>query len=59
MLLLPEVIQDRLPEGPLAHFLSDAVDTLDLKAFHARYDKGGPRNQLFPPAMMVNVLLYG
>lgn len=59
MLLLPEAIQDWLPEGHLARFISDTADTLDLGAFHARYDKGGPRNQPFHPAMMVNVLVYG
>lgn len=59
MLLLPEAIQDWLPEGHLAHFISDTVDTLDLRAFHARYDKDGPRNQPFHPAMMVKVLVYG
>ncbi|MDI3511408.1 MAG: hypothetical protein PWQ61_2173 [Betaproteobacteria bacterium] len=59
MLLLPEAIQDWLPEGHLAHFISDTVDTLDLSAFHARYDKGGARNQPFHPAMMVKVLVYG
>lgn len=59
MLLLPEAIQDWLPEGHLAHFISDTVDTLELSAFHARYDKDGPRNQPFHPAMMVKVLIYG
>lgn len=59
MLLLPEAIQDWLPEGHLAHFISDTVDTLDLSALHARYDKDGPRNQPFHPAMMVKVLVYG
>lgn len=59
MLLLPEAIQDWLPEGHLAHFISDTVDTLDLSAFHARYDKDGPRNQPFHAAMMVKVLVYG
>jgi transposase len=59
MLLLPEALQDWLPEGHLAHFISDTVDTLDLSAFHARYDKDGPRNQPFHPAMMVKVLVYG
>lgn len=59
MLLLPEALQDWLPEGHLAHFISDAVDELDLGAFHARYDKDGPRNQPFHPAMMVKVLVYG
>jgi transposase/predicted transcriptional regulator len=58
MLLLPEALQEWLPEGHLAHFISDAVDGLDLSAFHARY-KEGPRNQPFHPAMMVKVLVYG
>lgn len=59
MLLLPEAIQDWLPEGHLAQFISDTVDALDLSAFHTRYDKDGPRNQPFHPAMMVKVLVYG
>jgi len=59
MLLLPEALQDWLPEGHVAHFISDTVDTLELSAFHARYDKDGPRNQPFHPAMMVKVLVYG
>src|SRR5690606_17182494 len=56
---LPEAMQDWLDEGHLAHFISDTVDTLDLRAFHARYEQDGPRNQPFHPAMMVKVLLYG
>jgi len=59
MMLLPESLQEWLPEGHLAHFISDAIDGLDLGAFHARYDKDGPRNQPFHPAMMVKVLVYG
>ncbi len=57
--LLPDALQDWLPEGHLAYFISDSVDSLDLSAFHARYAKGGPRNQPFHPAMMVKVLVYG
>ncbi len=59
MLLLSESLQEWLPEGHLAHFISDAVDGVDLGAFYARYDKDGPRNQPFHPAMMVKVLVYG
>ena len=57
-MLLPEALQDWLPEGHLAYFISDAVDGLDLSAFHARYAGGGSRNQPFHPAMMVKVLVY-
>lgn len=57
-MLLPHALQDWLPEGHLAHYISDTVNVLDLSAFHARYAGGGPRNQPFHPAMMVKVLLY-
>lgn len=56
--LLPQALQDWLPEGHLAYFISDTVDSLNLSAFHARYAKDGPRNQPFNPAMMVKVLVY-
>jgi transposase len=58
-MLLPATLQDWLPEGHLAYFMSDTIDSLDLSAFHARYAKGGPRNQPYHPAMMVKVLVYG
>jgi len=58
-LLLPAALQDWLPEGHLAYYINDTIDSLDLSAFHARYAKGGPRNQPFHPAMMVKVLVYG
>ena len=57
--LMPDALQDWLPEGHLAYFINDAIDKLDLSAFHERYAKGGPRNQPFHPAMMVKVLVYG
>ena len=58
-MLLPAALQDWLPEGHLAYFISDTIDSLDLSAFHARYVQGGPRNQPYHPAMMVKVLVYG
>jgi len=57
--LLPPSLQEWLPRGHLAYFISDTVDALDLSAFHRRYANGGPRNQPFHPAMMVKVLIYG
>ena len=56
--LLPSALQDWLPQGHLAYFINDTVDSLNLSAFHARYATGGPRNQLFRPAMMINILAY-
>lgn len=56
--LLPHALQDWLPDGHLAYFISDTVDSLNLGAFHARYAAGGSRNQPFHPVMMVKVLVY-
>jgi transposase len=58
-MLLPASLQDWLPRGHLAYFISDTVDALDLNAFYARYAGGGARNQPFHPAMMVKLLVYG
>ena len=56
--LLPSALQDWLPQGHLAYFINDTVDSLNLNGFHMRYAAGGPRNQPFHPAMMVKVLVY-
>ena len=56
--LMPCALQEWLPQGHLAYFINDTVDSLNLKAFHARYAGGGSRNQPFHPAMMVKVLVY-
>lgn len=58
-LMLPPSLQDWLPQGHLAYFISDTVDEFDLSAFHERYSNGGARNQPFHPAMMIKVLIYG
>lgn len=58
-MLLPASLQDWLPKGHLAYFIGDTVDALNLKAFYARYEGGGSRNQPFHPAMLVKVLVYG
>ena len=56
--LLPSALQDWLPQGHLAYFINDTVDSLSLSGFHERYAAGGPRNQPFHPAMMVKVMVY-
>ena len=58
-LLLPQALQEWLPEDHLAYFISDLVDQLDLSEIMARYEqerRGGPP---YHPLMMVKVLLYG
>ena len=58
-MLLPASLQDWLPMGHLAYFISDTVDSFDLKAFYLPYDGGKAGNQPFHPAMMVKLLVYG
>ena len=58
-LLLPAALQEWLPPGHLAYFISDVVDQLDRSAITGRYQgetRGGPPCH---PGMMVKVLLYG
>ena len=57
-LLLPQALQEWLPEDHRAYFISDVVDQLDLSEITARYERerrGGPP---YNPKMMVKVLLY-
>ena len=59
LLLLPPALQDWLPEGHLALFISDVVDALDLTPIVAVYDTGDGRGQPpYHPAMMVKLLVY-
>ena len=43
---------------PLALFLPDAIDAMDLSRFEARYGDAGPGNRAFDPRMMLKVLVY-
>ena len=57
-LLLPQALQEWLPEDHLAYFISDIVDQLDISEITDRYEqerRGGPP---YNPRMMVKVLLY-
>ena len=59
ILLMPPKMKDWVPEGHLAHQVSDVVDKLDLSAFYAPYEGDGRRNAPYSPTMMVKVLIYG
>ena len=57
-LLLPQALQEWLPEDHPAYFISDIVDQPDLSEITARYEqerRGGPP---YHPRMMVKALLY-
>jgi transposase len=60
MLLLAPVLQEWLPEGHLAHFVSDLVESggLDLSAIYDSYEeeRGFPP---YDPRLMVKLLVYG
>jgi len=60
VLLMAPVLREWVPEGDLAHFVSDLVEsgTLDLSAIYASYEgeRGYPP---YDPRLMVKLLLYG
>ena len=58
LLLLPPNPRDWLPEEHLSHFVSDTIDSLDLRPFYEPYEGDGRRKQPFDPAMMLKVLVY-
>jgi transposase len=59
-LLLPPSLHDWLPEGHVAHFVGDVVDTLDLSRVFESYAQGDGRGQPpYNPRMMVKLLVYG
>ena len=60
LLLLPPALQDWLPEGHLALFISDVVDHgLDLTPILAPYETAEGRGQPpYHPALLVKLLLY-
>jgi transposase len=60
VLLMAPVLRDWVPEGDLAHFVSDLVDSgvLDLSAIYGEYteERGFPP---YDPRLMVKLLIYG
>jgi len=60
VLMMAPVLAEWVPEGDLAHFVSDLVEsgTLDLSAIYASYEdeRGYPP---YDPRLMVKLLIYG
>jgi transposase len=59
LFLLPPDMRDWLPEGSLALFVSDVVDSLDLSGIYRAYEGDGRGHPAYHPAMMVKLLIYG
>ena len=58
LLMLPPDLGEWVPEGHLAHRVSELVDGLELGAFYRPYEEDGRRNSPYEPRMMVKVLIY-
>ena len=56
--LLPPSMKDWLPENHLAWFVMDAVEQMDLSAFHAAHRMDGRGQKAHHPEIMLAVLLY-
>src|ERR1700674_3101081 len=57
-LLLPPSLREWLPDGPLAYFVSDVVDQLDLSAIESVYEEEDRGQPPYHPRMMTKILLY-
>jgi transposase len=55
-LLLPPDLRDWVPADPLAHFILDAVEALDLQ--QVKVNTRGTGDAQYPPAMLLGLLIY-
>jgi transposase len=58
-LLMPPSLEEWLPEGHLARFLSDVISELDLQEIYAGYEEDGRGMAAYHPQMMTKLLFYG
>lgn len=58
-LLMPPSLEEWLPEGHLARFLSDVIGELDLREMYAGYQEDGRGMAAYHPQMMTKLLFYG
>ncbi len=56
-LLLPPSVDEWLPEKPLARFVVEVVEGLDLRAMSGSYR--GSRSASYHPRMLLGILVYG
>jgi transposase len=56
--LLPQSVQDWLPENDMVYFLLDTVNELDISAITQKYEQEKRGFPPFHPRMMVALLLY-
>ena len=59
LLLLPRAVREFVPDGDLAHLISDVVDALDLSAIEAVYEDEARGDPPYDPRMMTKLWLYG
>jgi len=57
--LLAPSMKDWLGEGHFAWFLLDAMERMDLSAFHAAHRRDGKGQKAHHPEIMLAVMLYG
>lgn len=55
--LLPPSLDEWLPQGHLARFIVEVVDSLDLRAMESAY--GGRGSAAYHPSLLLSLLIYG
>ena len=58
-LLMPPSLEEWLPEGHLARFVSDVISELGLQEIYAAYEEDGRGLAAYHPQMMTKLLFYG
>jgi transposase len=58
-LLMPPSLEEWLPEGHLARFLSAVIGEMDLREIYADYEEDGRGMAAYHPQMMTKLLFYG
>lgn len=55
--LLPPSVDEWLPEDPLARYIVEVIDQLDLSKLTSRYSRSG--SEAYHPALLLALLVYG
>lgn len=58
-MLLPPDLREWLSEDHLAYFVSDLVESMDLKPFYKRYNTSSRGQPPYHPRMLLKLLIYG
>ena len=57
--LLPPSVDELLPQGHLARYVVEVVESLGLSAFLSKYDQRARGSHPYHPSLLISLLIYG